>query len=131
MTIFGENKDYIIAITQDQPTEYIDNRLTILDSRAVRAFYIGLFLTIGLGVATSWTLINKGDSSMTDKKENTTQTILSEDNRKAIVVVDVEKSVGGARSMAPKQSSSSENTPATISVRGAESMKPPKKTDDK
>lgn len=132
LTIFGENKSYIIAITQDHPTEYIDNRLSALDRRAVRSFYLGLILTICLGVATSWTLINKGERSMTDKNEKTIQTVQSGYVLKEPVWVENKgKSVGGARTMAPKQSSSSENTPTTISVRGAESMKPPKKTDDK
>lgn len=131
LTIFGENKPYIIAITQGHPTEFIENRLAVLDKRAISSFYIGLALTICLGVATSWTLINKGKLSMTDKNEKTTQTVQSVDALKNPVLTTVEKSVGGARSMDPKQPASSDNASSTPSAGGAAAMKPPKSTEDK
>ncbi len=131
LTIFGENKAYIIAISQEQPLDYLEKRLTELDKRAVSAFYIGLALTICLGVATSWTLINKGELSMTDNNEKITQTVQNVDALKAPILVDAEKSVGGARTMAPKQPASSDNTSSSPSAVGAAAMKPPKPTEDK
>lgn len=132
LTIFGENKAYIIAITQDHDSEYIENRLTVLDKRSVSAFYIGLALTICLGVATSWTLINKGELSMTDKNEKTTQTVQGGYTLKDPVWVNnKDKSVEGARSMAPEQPASSDNTSSSPSAGGAAAMKPPKPTEDK
>ncbi|MCQ4054160.1 hypothetical protein [Aeromonas sp. SG16] len=73
ITIFGENAKYIIEITTDSgKEEEIETQLKKYDKRAINSFYIGIILSLALGVITSFQSQLKVENIVAEEnKENT------------------------------------------------------------
>lgn len=100
ITIFGENAKYIIEITTDSGKEgEIETQLKKYDKRAINSFYIGIILSLALGVITSF------QSQL--KEEN----IVAEENTDFKNLKVIGESYGGVSMLKPiKPTSSTQST---------------------
>lgn len=100
ITIFGENAKYIIEITTDSGKEGgIETQLKKYDKRAINSFYIGIILSLALGVITSF------QSQL--KEEN----IVAEENTDFKNLKVIGESYGGVSMLKPiKPTSSTQST---------------------
>ncbi|HDT5889082.1 hypothetical protein [Aeromonas dhakensis] len=72
ITILGENAKYIIEITTDSGKEVeVETQLKKYDKRAINSFYIGIILSLVLGIVTSFqSQLKKENVVAEEKKEN-------------------------------------------------------------
>lgn len=59
ISIFSKNSKYIIDIVQDKSVTLIEYQLKRFDSLAINAFYLGIVMSLLLGISTSSTLFIK------------------------------------------------------------------------
>ncbi|MBL0679182.1 hypothetical protein [Aeromonas dhakensis] len=58
LTIFDKNADFIVDITQKRDVTLKTHKLKVLDSWAIKTFYLAILISTLLGIATSIALIN-------------------------------------------------------------------------
>ncbi|NOJ22153.1 hypothetical protein [Vibrio coralliilyticus] len=127
VTMFGKNADFIVDLTTDKDVTLKQDELKRLDKKAIRFFYVGIVLTIILGLSTSIRLVN--EDSTVSKPEDTQTT--QHDTSSGLEVCmeslqqasDITKSLAAMAELQPTEKPSANQTNSSTSS-GAESMKP-------
>ena len=133
VSLFGKNADFIVDLVQEKDVTLKQHQLKQLDSWAIRAFYLGIVMSLLLGISTSSTLFIKEDSNMS--KEPTIEELINSGakpaNESYQQATDLTKSFQGAAGMQPQANSTQQVTPASSGSSGASAMMPKTSSDEK
>lgn len=133
VSLFGKNADFIVDLVQEKDVTLKQNQLKQLDSWAIRAFYLGIVMSLLLGISTSSALFIKEESNM--PKEPTIEELINSGakpaNESYQQATDLTKSFQGASGMQPQANSTPQVTPASRGGSGASAMMPKTSSDEK
>jgi hypothetical protein len=133
VSLFGKNADFIVDLVQEKDVTLKQHQLKQLDSWAIRAFYLGIVMSLLLGISTSSTLFIKEESNMS--KEPTIEELINSGakpaNESYQQATDLTKSFQGAAGMQPQANSTQQVTPASSGSSGASAMMPKTSSDEK
>ena len=73
ITIFGKNASFIIDLTNNVDVQVKQYQLDVLDKWLIRSFYLGIVMSLMLGISTSTSLFLSKDTEMT-KEQSKPQT---------------------------------------------------------
>ncbi|MEZ8734882.1 hypothetical protein AB4559_09370 [Vibrio sp. 10N.222.51.C8] len=126
VTMFGKNADFMIDLTQDKDVSVKQYQLQQLDKVAIRCFYIGIVLTIILGLSTSIGLINKEKNMSENEKQNVIQTEVRGISLESLQgAQQIKKSLATAAELAPSETTQpTSNSQSSSSASGPAAMKP-------
>lgn len=133
VSLFGKNADFIVDLVQEKDVTLKQHQLKQLDSWAIRAFYLGIVMSLLLGISTSSTLFIKEESNMS--KEPTIEELINSGakpaNESYQQATDLTKSFQGAAGMQPQANSTQQVTTASSGSSGASAMMPKTSSDEK
>lgn len=137
VSLFGKNADFIVDLVQDKDVTLKEHQLKQLDTWAIRAFYLGIVMSLLLGISTSSTLFIKKESNMSNKPqseeliEKLVNSGAKSSNESYQQATNLKKSFQGAAGMQPQSNSTQQVTPEPSSNSGASAMMPKTSTDEK
>lgn len=133
ISLFGKNADFIVDLVQEKDVTLKQHQLKQLDTWAIRAFYLGIVMSLFLGVSTSSTLFIEKESNMSNKPitEELINSGAKPANESYQQATDLTKSFQGAAGMQPQTNSTQQITPVSSGSSGASAMMPKTSTDEK
>ncbi len=111
ITIFGKNASFIIELTNGKDVQVKQYQLDQLDKWLIRSFYLGILMSLALGISTSSSLFLSKEHQMT--KENSKPEVILTEQQVALdsycEAVDIIKSFSGAAAIQAGSSSAQQS----------------------